>query len=52
MSEKPQEPHIHDQIDREGPDGSTAGDITVPSDTVGAPPAVPESEQPVTTPRY
>jgi NADH:ubiquinone oxidoreductase subunit E len=52
MSEKPQEPHIHDQTDREGPDGSTAADATVPADTVGAPPAVPESEQPLTTPRY
>jgi NADH-quinone oxidoreductase subunit E len=44
----PEEPHIHDQIDREGPDGSSAIDTTVPSDVVGAPPAVPESEQPVT----
>jgi NADH-quinone oxidoreductase subunit E len=44
----PEEPHIHDQTDREGPDGSTAADTTVPSDVVGAPPAVPESEQPVT----
>jgi NADH-quinone oxidoreductase subunit E len=44
----PEEPHIHDQIDREGPDGSTAADNTIPSDTVGAPPAVPESQQPRT----
>ncbi len=38
----PEEPHIHDQIDRKGPDGSTAADVSVPSDTVGAPPAVPQ----------
>src|ERR687890_951852 len=44
----PEDPHIHDQVDREGPDGSTAADTTVPADTVGAPPAVPESDQPVT----
>jgi NADH:ubiquinone oxidoreductase subunit E len=44
----PEEPHIHDQVGREGPDGSTASDSTVPSDLVGAPPAVPESDQPIT----
>lgn len=42
----PQEPHIHDQTDRMGPDGTTAADVSVPSDTVGAPPAVPQ--QPMT----
>jgi NADH-quinone oxidoreductase subunit E len=44
----PEEPHIHDQIDREGPDGSAFGETAVPMDTVGAPPAVPEAEQPAT----
>src|SRR3954462_6955384 len=44
----PEEPHIHDQTDRMGPDGSTAADSAVPSDVVGAPPAVPESQQPAT----
>ena len=38
----PEEPHIHDQVDRMGPDGTTAADVSVPSDTVGAPPAVPQ----------
>jgi NADH:ubiquinone oxidoreductase subunit E len=44
----PDEPHIHDQVGREGPDGSMASDSTVPSEVVGAPPAVPESDQPAT----
>jgi len=44
----PEEPHIHDQVGREGADGSTASDTTVPSDLVGAPPAVPEADQPIT----
>jgi NADH:ubiquinone oxidoreductase subunit E len=44
----PEGPELHDQVGHPGPDGATAIDTTVPSDKVGAPPAVPESDQPVT----
>ena len=44
----PEGPELHDQVAHPGPDGSPAGDTGVASDLVGAPPAVPESDQPVT----
>jgi NADH:ubiquinone oxidoreductase subunit E len=44
----PEGPELHDQVGHEGPFGAPAGDHGVPTDAVGAPPAVPESDQPVT----
>src|SRR3954471_22763816 len=44
----PEGPELHDQVGHPGPDGSPAGDTSVPVAEVGAPPAVPESDQPVT----
>src|SRR3954451_17253117 len=44
----PEAPELHDQVGHPGPDGSPAGDTAVPVEEVGAPPAVPESDQPVT----
>ena len=44
----PEGPELHDQVGHPGPDGSAAGDTGVALEGVGAPPAVPESEQPAT----
>jgi NADH-quinone oxidoreductase subunit E len=44
----PEGPELHDQVAHEGPVGSPAGDTAVPAEAVGAAPAVPESQQPVT----
>jgi len=44
----PEGPELHDQVGHEGPYGSPAGDTGVPTEVIGAPPSVPESDQPVT----
>jgi NADH-quinone oxidoreductase subunit E len=44
----PEGPELHDQVGHEGPYGTPAGDTGVPTEVMGAPPAVPESDQPVT----
>src|SRR3954468_13191950 len=44
----PAGPELHDQVGHPGPDGSPAGDTGVATEVVGAPPAVPEADQPVT----
>jgi len=44
----PEGPELHDQVGLRSEMGSPAGDTAVPTDTIGAPPAVPESQQPVT----
>ena len=44
----PDGPPLHDQVGHDAAAGSPAGDTGVPADVVGAPPAVPESEQPAT----
>ena len=44
----PEGPPLHDQVGHEGAAGTPAGDTAVPADVVGAPPAVPESQQPAT----
>jgi NADH-quinone oxidoreductase subunit E len=52
--EGPEGPELHDQLGTEEAAGTPPGDTGVATDTVGAPPAVPESDQPVTgepTPR-
>ena len=47
-TEGPEGPELHDQVGHPGPDGSPAGDTGVATEIVGAPPAVPESDQPLT----
>src|SRR4051794_41831613 len=44
----PEGPELHDQVGHPGPDGSPAGDTGVATEVVGAPPAGPESGQPLT----
>jgi NADH:ubiquinone oxidoreductase subunit E len=44
----PEGPELHDQVGHDAPAGSPAGDTGVAADTIGAPPAVPESKQPIT----